>query len=83
MLFRSPLYQLKRIARRGLMPRKVVSTYLPPNLRDLFELVVSRLGLSESEVLRMMILEYLDNHNIIREYLQKGKIAVSKNGSSS
>lgn len=45
--------------------RKIARTYLPPQLRDLLDLIVEKTGQKEAEVLRSALIEYAEKRAII------------------
>jgi len=44
------------------MPRKVVKTYIPPQLASTLSFYSEQTGLSMSEILRMALMEYLERN---------------------
>ena len=45
--------------------RKIARTYLPPQLRDLLEIITKKTGLAEAEILRTALLEYAEKRSLI------------------
>lgn len=52
------------------MPRKVVKVYLSPPLRDVLEELSSGLGLSESETLRLGLLDLAEKHGLLTKLIR-------------
>lgn len=49
------------------MPRKSVKVYIPVELKPILAKLVDRLGLTESEVMRLAFLEYAKEVGLVKE----------------
>lgn len=52
------------------MPRKVVRVYFPRELKPLLDNVVEKMGLSESEVLRMAFIDWAKATGQLNHHLE-------------
>lgn len=52
------------------MPRKVVKCYIPVEIKPTLEKISSKLGLDESEILRIAFLEYASKYSLITDILK-------------
>lgn len=51
------------------MPRKVVKVYIPKELKTMLEGMAQTLGLDESELLRVALLDYASKHGVLSQVL--------------
>ena len=57
------------------MPRKVVHVYIPKEMKDLLEIIAQKLGLAESEVMRIALFQLASKHSLITEKIHASKLA--------
>lgn len=60
------------------MPRKVVSVYIPKEIKGILETLSVRLGLPESEVLRMALLDYAKDICLLQRKVLGRKVESTK-----
>jgi hypothetical protein len=53
------------------MPRKVVKVYIPKEMKVMLEVACIKLGLPESEVMRLAFFELASKHSLVTESFHK------------
>ena len=51
------------------MPRKIVKVYIPKEIKKMVEDMSEALGLDESELLRVALLDYASKHGVLSQIL--------------